>query len=132
VWLAVVVETVAAAFQHLWFWVLAGVVGVMYVGRIGARLHPTLNASPLREGSIEGEPAIREMAAMSKEERITLIAGAFTRLIPVLAALLAANLLVLATWKWYAAIPVALIGAMLLTSVIGWTFGKSLKRHGDT
>ena len=104
----------------------------MYVGFIGARLHPTLDASQLREGPTEGEPAIVEMAAMSKDERLTLIAAALNRLIPLFATLLAANLLVLATWKWYVAIPVAFIGAILLTAVIGGTFGKSLKRHGDT
>jgi hypothetical protein len=68
---------------------------------------------------------------MSKDERLTLIAATLNRLIPLLAVLLAANLLVLATWKWYVAIPVAFIGAMLLTAVIGGTFGQSLRRHGD-
>jgi hypothetical protein len=131
VWLAVVVETIAAAFHHLWFWVLAGVVGMIYIGLVGARLHPTLSASQLREGPTEGEPAIQEMAVMSKDERLALIATALNRLIPVLATLIAANLLVLATWRWYAAIPVAFVGAMLLTGVIGGTLGKSLKRHGD-
>jgi uncharacterized protein YneF (UPF0154 family) len=131
VWLAVVIETITAAVHHLWFWVFAGVVGVLYIGLVGTRLHPTLSASQMRAGPTESEPAIQEMAAMSRDERLTLIAAALNRLIPVLATLLAANLLVLATWKWYVAIPVAFIGAMLLTGVIGGMFGKSLKRHGD-
>jgi hypothetical protein len=132
VWLAVLVETIAAAVHHLWFWVLAGVVGVLYIGLVGARLHPALNASQLREGPTKGEPAIQEMAAMSKDERLTLIAAALNRLIPVLATLIAANLFVLTTWRWYAAVPVAFIGAIVLTGLIGGTFGKSLKLHGDT
>jgi hypothetical protein len=128
----VVVETIAAAIHHLWFWVLAGIVGVLYVGYIGARLHPTLNFSQLREGPTEGEPAIQEMAAMPRDEMITVIAAASRRLMLLLTALVAANLLVMTVWRWYVAIPVAYCIAVLLVAMIGGTFGKFLKRHGDT
>jgi hypothetical protein len=126
-WLLIVVETGVAAFHHKWWWALAGIVGVFYVGFVGARIHPTLSAAQLREGPTEGAAAKAEMEALTKDDRLNLIASAFARLHPVFILLLAANFLVVADWRWFVALPAAFIGGILLSALIMVTFAKANK-----
>ena len=121
-WVVVVAETIAAGFYHMWLWTLAGMVGVLFVGFIGARVHPSLSASQLREGPTKGEPAIREMATMTRHEMLVAITAACGRLVLLLTFLVSANLAVFTPWRWYVVVPVAWCIASLIAMAINAIF----------
>ena len=103
-------------FRALWWWVGACVLGLFYVGVVGAKLHPLQSAGQLAKGPLNGPMAEVEAALPSGVKQL-LLGHACTRVAILLGVV--AGVVAWATfdWRWYAAL---LVGwaAMLLVGVI--------------
>ena len=66
-------------FQARWWWLGATVLGVLYLGAIGAKLHPLQSASDLAEGPLGGPAARAESEALPPEVKRLLVSRACTK-----------------------------------------------------
>jgi hypothetical protein len=117
-WAGMILLTLAAAVNSRWWWVAGGALSVLYVGVIGAKLHPGLSAAQLSQGPLTSEAAIAESNAMARAEKAALVFRACHRVSYLLAAWFAALLMAAFSWRWYAAVPAALLAASSVGAIL--------------
>src|SRR5258708_6097201 len=78
-WGMMILIIVAAAVNSRWWWMMGGVFSILYVGVIGAKLHPSLSAAQLYQGPLTGVAAIAESSAMGRVEKAALVMRACHR-----------------------------------------------------
>jgi len=114
-WGMMILLTVAAAVSSRWWWGVGGAFSILYIGAIGAKLHPSLSATQLSHGPLTSEAAIAESKAMDRVEKAALVMRACHRVAYLITAWSAACFIVVLGWRWYVAIP----AAIFVSSVIG-------------
>jgi hypothetical protein len=114
---AFVVLGLVCVFQGMW-WSLGGcIIGVLYLGGVGARLHPLQSASELAQGPTQG-PAARGESDSLPPEIVTALVGRACTSVGILLGLAAGAVVWgVVGWSWYFAIPIAWV-AMLLTGAL--------------
>ena len=91
-----------AGIQAHWWWVGGSIFALLYLGTVGASLHPRQSAADLTRGPIESVAARAESASLSYEQKAALVGRACTRVaIPIaIYALAIANSALELPWYW--------------------------------
>lgn len=116
------VAAIACLFQGRWWWLAGCVVGLLYVGTIGAKLHPFQTASDLAQGPVEGPAAIVESVLLTQDQRRRLVGEASTRVGILSGVALFVLLLAALQWRWYWAGPAALFGLVSIGGTLKYLF----------
>jgi hypothetical protein len=116
-WGVTIATILAAAINLRWWWVVGGVLSIMYLGAIGAKLHPSLNAVELAQGPLTSAVKIADSNAMARAERAALVMRACYRVAHLLMAWSAACFIVVLGWRWYVAIPAACFAWSVIAAV---------------
>ena len=90
----------------------------MYIGFVGAKLHPSLSATQLSQGPLESKAAIAEMGAMDATNKRTILIRACNSVAHLTAVTLAAYLIWGIEWPWYISLPVAFFGSALIGGIL--------------
>ena len=123
-WGITIVTILAAAINLRWWWVVGGVLSVIYLGVIGAKLHPSQSAMELAQGPITSASAIADSNAMARAERAALLLRACYRVAHLLMAWSAACFMVVLGWRWYVAIPAACFAWSFVAAVLIMAFAE--------
>jgi hypothetical protein len=120
-WGMMIFLMVAAAVCSRWWWAVGGAFSILYVGVIGAKLHPSLSAAQLSQGPLTSTAAIAESSEMDRVEKAAIVKRACHRVAYLLTAWSTACFLFVFGWRWYVAIPAAifvsaLIGGLLIVA----------------
>jgi hypothetical protein len=123
-WGMTIVTILAAAINLRWWWVVGGVFSVMYLGVIGAQLHPSRSAMELAHGPQASAAAIAESNAMARAEKAALVMRACYRVAHLLMAWSAACFIIVLGWRWYIAIPAACFAWSVIAAVLILAFAE--------
>ena len=118
VWGAIILFTAIAAFNSRWWWVGGGILALMYIGVIGAKLHPSLTAHELSQGPLTGSATVKELGALSDTEKRILVTQACNRVGHLAAVALAVYFLAVLGWRWYIGLPVAFFGSAFFAGIL--------------
>ena len=78
-WVAVLAVAIYLAISGMWIWIAACVAALMYIGLIGATLHPRQSAADLAQGPLEGPAGKAEAQTLTTSEQVELVGKASTR-----------------------------------------------------
>ena len=123
-WGITIVTILAAAINLRWWWVVGGVLSVIYLGVIGAKLHPSQSAVELAQDPITSAAEIADSNAMARAERAALLLRACYRVAHLLMAWSAACFMVVLGWRWYVAIPAACFAWSFVAAVLIMAFAE--------
>jgi len=110
------------ALRGRWWWVVGCVLGLLYLGVVGSKLHPLQTASDLAQGPLEGPVAAAESAVLTQDDKRRLVDQACTRIGILAGAVLFFVLFGLFRWRWYWAVPAAWVAVMLSGAVLKLVF----------
>jgi hypothetical protein len=103
---------------------------LLYVGAIGAGLHPSLTGTELSDGPLKGDAATRrESLAIPAQEKYFLVSRACTHVAVLVTLMLLPYLMGQLGWRWYVSLAVAFWGATFLGGVLKYAYGYRLRRH---
>ena len=80
IWAGIVLLAVFSGIRQSWWWAAGAVAALLYVGSVGAKLHPRQSAAELATGPLEGTAARRESSLLSPSEKLLFVGQASTRL----------------------------------------------------
>ena len=123
-WAATILLTLAAAVNSRWWWVAGGVLSVLYIGTIAAKLHPSPSVAQLSQVSHTSAEEIAESNAIARAENAALVFRACYRVAYLLAAWAAALFMAVFGWRWYAAIPAAIFAASVIGGLLIVAFAE--------
>jgi hypothetical protein len=112
-----IVSAVVCLFKGIWWWMAGCILGLLYLGIVGSKLHPLQSASDLAKGPTEGPVAQNESEILPPIFMQMLLGHACTRvgiLLGILAGVVSWSNL---GWRWYFAILFALF-AMIFSGVL--------------
>lgn len=110
---ALILGAIFAGFNGRWWWVGGCVVGMLYVGAVGARLHPLQSARDLANGPLDNPVAAIEASSLSAEDVYWILSTAIRKVSFLVGVVTGALLLSEAHWRWYAAVPLAVVVALI-------------------
>ena len=105
-----------------WLYLFGAILGLLYLGIIGSRLHPLQSASDLTKGPTTGPAAIVEsqlLSSLPPQLTIGLINNACTHVGILIGLTVGAMLWLIAGWHWYYAI--------IITGLVFYYSGMILK-----
>jgi hypothetical protein len=123
-WGITIVTILAAAIDLRWWWVVGGVFSVMYLGVVGAKLHPSQSAAELAQDPLTSAAAIAESNPMARAEQAALVMRASYRVAHLLMAWSAACFIVVLGWRWYVAIPAACFAWSVIAAALILAFAE--------
>lgn len=110
-----------------WLWAIGWVVGLLYLGTIGARLHPFQSASELSEGPLTGAASIKEARLLPERIKLVLVRKACVR-VGIFTGVAVFVLLICAVgWRWYWASLVSWPTLMLVGGVLTFVFAPTVR-----
>jgi len=109
--------------RGLWWWLGGCVLGLVYLGIVGSKLHPLQTGSALAQGPLEGPAAVAESAALTPDDKRWLVGQACARMGILVGLALFVVLLGALGWRWYWAVPVACAGAIFSGALLKVVFG---------
>jgi len=112
----------AFLFESMWWLLGVCILGVFYLGIVGARLHPLQSVTELAEGPLEGEAARIESKLLSPAAQRSLVGRACTQ-VGILVGLVAGAVAWLGLgWRWYLALIVALVVMLFVGALLKLAF----------
>jgi hypothetical protein len=97
--------------KGMWWWFAGCVVGIIYLGIVGSKLHPFQSASDLAQGPIEGPAARIESELLPQKVKQMLVGHACTRVGILVGVTVGVISLAAFGWRWYFAL---LIGWIIM------------------
>lgn len=119
--LMLLAEAVVMLLCARWWWSVAGVIGLLYLGTVGSKLHPLQSTSHLIQGPLKGRAAILESSLLPVDTERWLVGSACTRVGILLGVAIFLALLEL-NWHWYAAGLVSLGGLVVVGATLKLIF----------
>jgi hypothetical protein len=110
-------EVILTLLRARWWWLAAGIAGLLYLGTVGSKLHPLQSASDLAQGPIEGRAAVVESLLLPAENQRWLVSSACTR-VGILSGIAVFLTLFALDWRWYSAGAVSLIGLVTVGAIL--------------
>lgn len=120
-----VVSTVALLAEGFWVWSAACAAGLLYLGTIGARLHPLQGPSELARGPWSNPIAELERQVLPLEAKRFLIRQACRRLGWLTSGAVGLLVLTSSNWSWMAVLGLAALSGFLVTAFLTWLFAGS-------
>jgi hypothetical protein len=104
-----------------WLWLAGAVLTSFCVGIVGAKIHPRQSFSDLTRGPLKN-PKAKEEDAIPLEEQKILVSHACTSVGILVGMIVLVLLWSLASWRWYASIPVALLSTLFSGALLKVAF----------
>lgn len=120
--LAFVVLILTCLFQGMWWWSGGCVVAILCLGLVGANLHPLQAASDLARGPTKTSAAQKESELLPPEIVNALVNRACTAVGILIGLTIGVCLWGAIGWSCYAAVPLALVLAVLTGAVLKLAF----------
>jgi hypothetical protein len=125
-----VVLVLVCLLQGMWWWLGGCIIGLFYLGCVGASLHPLQSGSDLAQGPTEGPAAQIESELLPAEVVGALVGRACTGVGIFFGLTVGALLWGAVGWSWYVAIPLALVATLLTGGTLKVTF-LNFRRFSD-
>jgi hypothetical protein len=124
-WIATLAVAALLAICGLWLWLIAPVVGLLYLGVIGSKLHPLQSAQELSQGPLEGPAARVEQAAPSADVGNLLVGHACTRVGILVGCAIGLAAWATLGWRWYAAAVLGFFAVAIVGGTLKVVFGNA-------
>jgi hypothetical protein len=119
------VSAVVFLFNGMWLWFAGCVLGLIYLGIVGSKLHPLQSASDIAKGPLEGPSAFIESESLPPEVKQALVGHACTR-VGILVALTIGMILWAALgWRWYFALLLVWVTILFTGALLKLAFRPS-------
>lgn len=121
-WVGLIAGGIYSALNGRWFWVGGCLIGCIYLGAVGAKLHPFQSAADLAKGPLTNPVATVETESLSPAEVTWLISFASTKVAFLVGVIVGIWLISEARWRWYLALPLAFVVIVAASVALKFAF----------